>query len=54
MFPELDENIKSYLTVHNDKNVFLHDGEDMPNDADRDMRNSMLFTLYTNMAVCYI
>ena len=39
---------------HNDKNVILHDGEDMKNEKDVDMRNSMLLTIYLCMSACYI
>lgn len=28
-FPEIDEDLKRYLTPHNDSNVILNDGEDM-------------------------
>ncbi len=37
-----------------DKNVVLHDGEDMENSGDHDMRNSMLLTIYLNMSAAYI
>jgi len=40
--------------MFNDKNVVLHDGEEMENASDHDMRNSMLATLYINMSAAYI
>jgi hypothetical protein len=54
MFPELEPKYKQYLAMFNDKNVKLFDGEDMEDQGDHDMRNSMLMTIYLNMSAAYI
>ena len=40
--------------VYNDSNVEYHEGEDMVEKADIDMRNSLLIQIYLNMAAAYI
>ena len=40
--------------MFNDKNIKLHDGEDMEDSGDHDMRNSMLLTIYLCMSAAYI
>ena len=52
--PDIDKKYQHFLVGHNDKNVILHDGEDMKNEKDVDMRNSMLLTIYLCMSACYI
>ena len=54
MFPELEPKYKQFLAMFNDKNVVLHNGEDMQESSDHDMRNSMLLTLYQCMSAAYI
>ena len=54
MFPELEPKYKQFLAMFTDKNVVLHDGEDMENSGDHDMRNSILLTIYLNMSAAYI
>ena len=54
MFPELEPKYKQFLAMYNDNNTVLHDGEDMEDAGDHDMRNSMLLTIYLCMAAAYI
>ena len=42
------------MVTYHDDNVILHDGEELTETNDIDMRKSMLITLYMNMAVTYM
>ena len=54
MFPEMEEEYRHFLAVHNDKNVILHNGEKLKDKHEIDMRNSMLIQVYLNLAVTYL
>lgn len=43
MFPELDEKLQHYVAHFTDSNVVLHDGEDLEDEEDMNMRNSLLY-----------
>lgn len=42
------------LTTFHDKNTRLFDGEELTRDTEKDMRDSMLLTLFLSIASCYM
>ena len=54
MFPDMEEKYKAYLAYFNDKNTVLHNGEDCVEQGDKDMRNSMLMTVFLCLSAAYI
>lgn len=42
------------MTVYTDENVKHRGPWDIEDNADKDLANSMLFSLYLNMGVCYM
>ena len=53
-FEELTSKYKEFFVVYNDSNVEYHEGEDLTEKADIDMKNSLLIQIYLNMAAAYI
>lgn len=56
---ENDEWLKSrwnrlLMTTFHDGNIKYHNGEELKEKSETDMRDSMLYTLYLNMSVCYM
>lgn len=45
---------KGLMTTYTDDNVVLHDGEDLTDSSDIEMRQSMLMTIYMSLAVAYM
>lgn len=53
-FDELKSKYKEFFITYGDENTRLWDGEDMSEDADIDMRKSLLIQVYLNMSAAYI
>eukprot|EP01016_Furgasonia_blochmanni_P052518 TRINITY_DN8385_c0_g1_i7.p1 TRINITY_DN8385_c0_g1~~TRINITY_DN8385_c0_g1_i7.p1 ORF type:complete len:720 (+),score=178.67 TRINITY_DN8385_c0_g1_i7:114-2162(+) len=45
---------KSLLHMYTDENVTLHDGEEVTDQMEIDMRKSMLLQVYMNLCICYM
>jgi tetratricopeptide (TPR) repeat protein len=54
VFEELKTKYKEFFITYSDDNTRLQDGEEMTEDADIDMRKSLLIQVYLNMCAAYI
>ena len=45
---------KALFSIINDTNIELHDGEEITDSCEKDMRQSMLMNIYLGLSCCYI
>ena len=53
-FTDLKPINKALVSIVTDENIELHDGEEITDACDKDMRQSMLLIIYLGLACCYM
>ena len=53
-FAELKPINKALVSIITDDNIELHDGEEITDSCEKDMRQSMLLNIYLGLACCYM
>ena len=54
LFAELKPINKALVSIITDDNIELHDGEEITDSCEKDMRQSMLLNIYLGLASCYM